>query len=144
MYDHICYLLRSVWPLLHFISFSETAFCLFVSVATSFHWLKTMKSKSYYCFPILVDIYQCLVSWEEDGTKYVIAHHPGNNKNSAKCLVSCIYSYTCILLTIYIFGKCIGVTLSGCPIVHIAFKLNLTWRFATMGRLQWKSTNFHF
>lgn len=34
-----------------------------------------------------VDIYQCLVSWEEDGTKYVIAHHPGNNKNSAKCLV---------------------------------------------------------
>lgn len=33
-----------------------------------------------------VDIYQCLVSWEEDNIQYVIAHHPGNLRNPAKCL----------------------------------------------------------
>ena len=33
-----------------------------------------------------VDIYQCLVSWKEDNVQYVIAHHPGSNRNPAKCL----------------------------------------------------------
>ncbi|XP_052090667.1 uncharacterized protein LOC127727229 isoform X1 [Mytilus californianus] len=33
---------------------------------------------------LLVDIYQCLVSWQEDNVRFVIAHHP--SRKSAKCL----------------------------------------------------------
>lgn len=34
-----------------------------------------------------VDIFQCLVSWEEGRSNFVIAHHPGSSRNEAKCLV---------------------------------------------------------